>query len=77
MGELLDSPPDFFNHQLFGKALIDAITEARDAEPNKERLNSFEVVEEELEISVYLGLIALVYNQSKLGYCKDRGSIFY
>lgn len=74
---LVDSPPDTVQHSLFSKALIEAITGAREAEPNKERLNNFEVVEADLEIHVYIGLSAMVYNQSSLGFCKDRGSVYY
>lgn len=74
---LNDSPPDAVQHTLFSKALIEAITGAREAEPHKETLNSFEVVEGNLEIYVYIGLSAMIYNQSKLGFCKDRGSIFF
>ena len=74
---LLDSRPDRSQHGLFCKALIQAITEAREADPNQETLDSFEVVEGDLEIRVYVGLSAMVYNQSKLGFCKDRGSIFF
>lgn len=73
----VDSPPDISQHGLFTKALIQAITEAREAESNQERLDSFEVVEGELEINVYVGLTAMVYNQSKLGFCKDRGNVFF
>jgi len=50
---------------------------ARSAYPNKDKLPGFEVVEEELPITIYLGLSAKVVNQSKLGYCKDRGNVFY
>ena len=74
---LLDSPPDLSKHGLFSKALIQAITEAREADPNQETLDSFEVVEGELEILVYVGLSAMIYNQSRLGFCKDRGNIFF
>ena len=74
---LVESPPEAVQHSLFSKALIDAITNARETEPNREILNSFEVVEAELEIYVYIGLSALVYNQSKLGFCKDRGNVFF
>lgn len=74
---LQDSPPDLSQQDLFSKALIKAITDTREAEPNQERLNSFEVVEGELEIYIYLGLSAMVYNQSKLGFCKDRGNVFF
>lgn len=63
--------------RLFEKALIDEINMARSAESNKARLSKFEVVEEELPITVYLGLSAKVVNQSKLGFCKDRGTVFY
>ena len=74
---LLDSPPDLSQHALFSKALIQAITAAREVHPNQETLDSFEVVEGDLEISVYVGLSAMIYNQSKLGFCKDRGSVFF
>lgn len=74
---LMDSPPDLSQHGLFSKALIQATTEAREADPNQEALDSFEVVEGDLEISVYLGLTAMIYNQSRLGFCKDRGNIFF
>lgn len=73
----LDSPPDHSQHSLFSKALIQAITEAREADPNQETLDSFEVVEGDLEIRVYVGLTAMIYNQSRLGFCKDRGSILF
>ncbi|XP_078374535.1 tumor protein p63-regulated gene 1-like protein isoform X1 [Oculina patagonica] len=74
---LMDSPPDHFQHSLFSKALIQAITEARETVPNQETLDSFEVVEGDLMIYMYVGLTAMVYNQSKLGFCKDRGNIFF
>lgn len=74
---LLDSPPDLSQHSLFSKALIQAITEAREADPNQETLDSFEVVEGDLEILVYVGISAMIYNQSRLGFCKDRGNIFF
>lgn len=73
----MDSPPDHFQHSLFSKALIQAITEARETVPNQETLDSFEVVEGDLMIYMYVGLTAMVYNQSKLGFCKDRGNIFF
>ena len=62
---------------IFFKALEKAITEAREADPHQERLNNFEVVDEDLQINVYLGLGAMIYNQSGLGFCKDRGSVFF
>ncbi|PFX32843.1 tumor protein p63-regulated gene 1-like protein isoform X1 [Stylophora pistillata] len=74
---LQDSPPDRSQHDPFSKALIKAITEAREADPHQERLGSFEVVEGDLQINIYLGLSAMVYNQSSLGFCKDRGSVFF
>lgn len=74
---LQDSPPDRSQHELFFKALEKAITEAREAAPHQERLNNFEVVDEDLQINVYLGLGAMIYNQSGLGFCKDRGSVFF
>ena len=74
---LMDSPPDLVQHSLFSKALIQAITQARETVPNQETLDSFEVVEGDLEIYMYLGLTAMVYNQSKLGFCKDRGNVFF
>ena len=74
---LLESPPDHSQHGLFSKALIQAITEAREADSNQEARDSFEVVEGDLEIRVYVGLTAMIYNQSKLGFCKDRGTIFF
>ena len=74
---LIERPPDTVQHSVFCKALIEAITSAREADPNNATLSSFEVVEGELEIYLYLGLSAMVYNQSKLGFCKDRGSIFF
>ena len=74
---LVESPPEAVQHSLFSKALIDAITNARETEPNREIINSFEVVEAELEIYVYIGLSAMIYNQSKLGFCKDRGNVFF
>ena len=77
LSTLLDSLPDRSQHGLFSKALIQAISEAREADPNRETLDSFEVVEGNLEIRVYVGLTAMIYNQSKLGFCKDRGSIFF
>lgn len=73
----MESPPDHSQHGLFSKALIQAITEARETVPNQEALDSFEVVEGDLEIYMYVGLTAMVYNQSKLGFCKDRGNIFF
>lgn len=63
--------------KLFEKALIDEINMARSGHPNKDKLPRFEVVEEELPITVYLGLSAKVVNESKLGFCKDRGNVFY
>ena len=63
---LVESPPKHVQHSLFSKALIDAIKNARETEP--------EVVEAELEIYVYTGLSAKIYNQSKLGFYKHRGS---
>ena len=74
---LVESPPEAVQHSLFSRALIDAITNARETEPNKEILNGFEVVEAELEICVYTGLSAKIYNQSKLGFYKHRGSFLF
>ena len=74
---LIDSVPDSVKHSVFSKALIEAITAAREAESDKERLDSFEVMEADLEIYVYIGLSAMIYNQSKLGFCKDRGNVFF
>ena len=74
---LVESPPEAVQHSLFCKALINAITNARETEPNKEILSGFEVVEAELEIYVYTGLSAKIYNQSKLGFYKHRGSILF
>lgn len=74
---LVDSPPEIVQHGVFSRALIQAITEAREAEHNQDALSSFEVVETDLQIDVYLGLSALIFNQSKLGFCKDRGSVFF
>ncbi|RMX38085.1 hypothetical protein pdam_00003085 [Pocillopora damicornis] len=74
---LQDSPPDRSQHELFFKALKKAITEAREADPHQERLNNFQVGDEDLQINVYLGLGAMIYNQSGLGFCKDRGSVFF
>ncbi|XP_029205413.2 tumor protein p63-regulated gene 1-like protein isoform X1 [Acropora millepora] len=74
---LVDSPPEIVQHGVFSRALIQAITEAREAEHNQDALSSFEVVETDLQIDVYLGLSALVFNQSKLGFCKDRGNVFF
>lgn len=74
---LTDSAPDLVQHGVFSKALIEAITAAREAEPRKEGLSSFEVVEGDLEIYIYIGLSAMIYNQSRLGFCKDRGSVFF
>lgn len=73
----MDSPPELSQHSVFSKALIKAITEARETVPNQEALDSFEVVEGDLEIYMYIGLIAMIYNQSKLGFCKDRGNVFF
>ncbi|XP_028518705.1 tumor protein p63-regulated gene 1-like protein isoform X1 [Exaiptasia diaphana] len=75
--DLKPNPPSHAQVKLFEKALIDEINMARSAVPNKEKLSRFEVVEEELPITVYLGLSAKVVNQSKLGFCKDRGNVFY
>ena len=66
---LQDSPPDRSQHELFFKALEKAITEAREA--------AVEVVDEDLQINVHLGLGAMIYNQSGLGFCKDRGIVFF
>ena len=74
---LVDSPPEIVQHGVFSRALIQAITEAREAEHNQDTLSSFEVVETDLQIDVYVGLSALVFNQSKLGFCKDRGNVFF
>ena len=74
---LVESPPEAVQHSLFCKALINAITNARETEPNKEILSGFEVVEAELEIYVYTGLSAKIYNQSKLGFYKHRGSFLF
>lgn len=74
---LMDSPPELSQHSVFSKALIKAITEARETVPNQETLDSFEVVEGDLEIYMYIGLTAMIYNQSKLGFCKDRGNVFF
>lgn len=75
--DLNPDSPAYVRIKGFEKALIQAINEARASEENKRSLGSFEVVEEELPITVYLGLSAMVVNQSKLGYCKDRGNVFY
>ncbi|XP_068754060.1 tumor protein p63-regulated gene 1-like protein isoform X1 [Montipora capricornis] len=74
---LIDSPADNFRHVVFSKALIDAITAARETYQSRELPNSFEVVETDLEIDVYIGLSALIFNQSKLGFYKDRGNVFF
>lgn len=74
---LIDSPADNFRHVVFSKALIDAITAARETYQSRELPNSFEVVETDLEINVYIGLSALIFNQSKLGFYKDRGNVFF
>jgi hypothetical protein len=75
--DLVADPPGYIQIKGFERCLIEAINEARTSEASKQSLSNFEVVEEELPITVYVGLSAMIVNQSKLGYCKDRGSLFY
>ena len=75
--EVLNSAPQHMRKSSFQKALIDAITCARNANSTMRSLPGLEVAEEEIAVLMYVGMSALVYNQSKLGFCKDRGNIFY
>lgn len=75
--DLTPDPPAHVQIKGFERALIEAINAARASEEDKRSLANFEVVEEEMPITVYLGLSAMIVNQSKLGYCKDRGNVFY
>ncbi|XP_032229618.1 tumor protein p63-regulated gene 1-like protein isoform X1 [Nematostella vectensis] len=74
---LLEDAPSHLSIANFQRHFIDSINAARVAEPNKELLHNFEVTEEDLPIQIYVGLSAMVVNQSKLGFCKDRGNVFY
>ena len=76
--QLVQQPPVYFQLPAFQKAVIDAISAARNAAPSSQTVgHPLEVTEEEIPIWLYLGITAMINNQSKLGYCKDRGSVFW
>ena len=78
LSQLVDQPPSYLLVNGFQKAVVDAISAAREAVSNQQSVGSpLQVTEEEIPIWLYLGLTAMVNNQSKLGYCKDRGNVFW
>ena len=67
--EVNDASPEFVDFATFQKSLI--------AAASSDVSRALGTDEEPIQINVILGISAMVHNQSKLGFCRDRGGVCY
>lgn len=64
-----DASPEFVDFATFQKSLI--------AAASSDVSRALATDEDPIQINVIFGISAIIHNQSKLGFCRDRGGVCY